>query len=74
MLDAAVMPAVDSPGSPGFDYGELSNLIAALIASGRIVGANFSIYDPERDPGHRYAGPLMESIAAGIRPSSPGKP
>jgi len=72
VLDEKVMPAVDSPGSPGFDYGELVSLVAALIASGRIVGANFSIYDPERDPGHGYAGPLVGCITAGIRPPSPG--
>lgn len=35
VLDDAVMPAADSPGSPGFDYAQLSALIAALCRSGR---------------------------------------
>ena len=30
----------------------------ALCASGRIVGANFTIYDPERDPELRHARPF----------------
>jgi arginase len=68
VLDEKVMPAVDSPGSPGFDYAQLSTLVAALVASGRVAGANFSIYDPDRDPKRRYARPLVECIAEGIRP------
>ncbi|MGH8188967.1 MAG: arginase family protein [Steroidobacteraceae bacterium] len=67
VLDEAVMPAVDSPGRPGLDYAQLSALIAALCASGRIVGANFAIYDPDRDRDLRYARPLVECIAAGVR-------
>ena len=67
VLDDAVMPAVDSPGSPGFDYAQLSALIAALCASGRVAGADFAIYDPERDPDQRYAAPLVRCIADAIR-------
>ena len=67
VLDEKVMPAVDSPGRPGFDYAQLAGLVGALVASGRIAGANFSIYDPERDPDLRYARPLVECIAEGIR-------
>jgi arginase len=67
VLDDAVMPAVDSPGSPGFDYSQLRALVAALCASGRVVGADFAIYDPERDPDARYAKPLVTCIADGIR-------
>ena len=67
VLDADVMPAVDSPGSPGFDYAQLSALIRTLCASGRVAGADFAIYDPERDPNVRYAEPLVRCIAAGIR-------
>lgn len=66
VLDEAVMPAVDSPGSPGLNYAQLSELIADLCNSGRIVGINFSIYDPERDPDKKYAGPLVQCIANGL--------
>lgn len=67
VLDQSVMPAVDSPGSPGLDYVQLTDLIDALCASERIVGANFTIYDPERDPEGRYASPLVRCIADGVR-------
>jgi arginase len=67
VLDQSVMPAVDSPGSPGLDYVQLTRLLAALCASRRIVGANFTIYDPERDPELRYARPLVRCIADGVR-------
>jgi arginase len=66
VLDQSVMPAVDSPGSPGLDYVQLTELVAALCASGRIVGANFTIYDPERDPEGRYATALVRCIADGV--------
>jgi arginase len=67
VLDQSVMPAVDSPGTPGLDYLQLTELVGALCASGRIIGANFTIYDPERDPEVRYASPLVYCIADGIR-------
>ena len=50
VLDQAVMPAVDSPGSPGLDFAQLGMLVRTLLLSGRIVGAAIAIYDPERDP------------------------
>jgi arginase len=66
VLDEKIMPAVDSPGSPGFNYAQLAQFVGAMCASGCIVGANFSIYDPERDPGHRHAPELVRCIADGI--------
>jgi arginase len=65
VLDQTVMPAVDSPGSPGLDYEQLAGLIAELCRSGRVVGADFTIYDPERDPDGRYARALVDCIAQG---------
>jgi len=67
VLDQSVMPAVDSPGSPGLDYLQLTELVGALCASGRVVGTNFTIYDPEKDSGARYARPLVHCIADGVR-------
>jgi arginase len=49
------------------NYAQLSELIAILHGSGRIAGINFAIYDPERDPNKRYAGPLVQCIANGLR-------
>jgi len=67
VLDQTVMPAVDSPGSPGLDYEQLGTLIGTMCASGRIAGADFTIYDPERDPHESYPGSLVSCIAQGIR-------
>jgi arginase len=68
VLDEKVMPAVDSPGSPGFDYEQLSALAGSLAASGRVAGMDFAIYDPERDPGHAHARDLVACIAASVCP------
>jgi arginase len=74
VLDQAVMPAVDSPGSPGLNYQQLGLLIGELCHSGRIVGADFTIYDPEKDPHDEYAKPLVDCIARGIRSRFEGGP
>jgi arginase len=66
VLDEKVMPAVDSPGSPGLNFEQLAELVHALCASGRIAGADFAIYDPERDPGLHYAKSIVECITRGI--------
>ncbi|HSY68037.1 MAG TPA: arginase family protein [Edaphobacter sp.] len=66
VLDQTVMPAVDSPGRPGFNFQQLGILINELCHSGRIVGADFTIYDPERDPHGKYSKLLVDCIARGI--------
>jgi arginase len=63
VLDEKVMNAVDSPGRPGLDFAQLSALLRALIASGRVVGFDACIYDPDLDPGHRFAKPIVECLA-----------
>jgi arginase len=67
VLDESVMPAVDSPGSPGFDYTQLSTLVSALCTSGRVAGADFAIYDPDLDSQARHAAPLVHCIADAVR-------
>jgi arginase len=67
VLDEKIMPAVDSPGSPGLNYEQLSELVATLCKSGRVSGINFAIYDPERDPGLKHAPSLVKCIAAGVQ-------
>lgn len=67
VLDKNVMPAVDAPGSPGFGFDQLAQLVSGMVASGRIVGAAFTIYDPERDPKNKYAEPIAKCIGAGVR-------
>jgi arginase len=63
VLDEKAMNAVDSPGTPGLDFGELSSLLRTLIASGRVIGLDVGIYDPDLDEGHRFARPIVDCLA-----------
>jgi arginase len=49
VLDQTIMPAVDSPGSPGIDPDELQVILAQLIADQRCAGMTFTIFDPDLD-------------------------
>jgi arginase len=66
VLDQKVMPAVDSPGTPGLDFDQLARLIRTLRASGRIVGANVVIFDPELDPKGDYARGIVDCLATAL--------
>jgi arginase len=66
VLDQEILPAVDSPGSPGLDFTQLSGLLARLIRGGRVLGIDVTIYDPELDPDTKYAGPIVECLAYGL--------
>jgi arginase len=68
VLDKSVMPAVDSPGSPGFDFAQLAALISRLLASGRIMGMDVAIYDPEFDPSGRYARAIVDCMSRALGP------
>ncbi|KVV48287.1 arginase [Burkholderia territorii] len=63
VLDQSVLPAVDSPGSPGLDFDGLDALLEPLVASGSIAGIDFTIYDPGLDPGLAHADRIAGSIA-----------
>ncbi|MBZ5790024.1 arginase family protein [Burkholderia contaminans] len=62
VLDQSQLPAVDSPGSPGLDFDGLDALLGPLVASGRVAGIDFTIYDPGLDPGLAYADRIARSI------------
>jgi arginase len=67
VLDQAIMPAVDSPGSPGLNFEQLTDLLSRLVASGRVIGVNVTIYDPELDPDGRYVPGIVECLGAGLK-------
>jgi arginase len=50
VLDAAVMPAVDSPEPDGPDLKQLAELLAPLVGHPRALGMELTIYDPKLDP------------------------
>lgn len=62
VLDQTVMPAVDSPGSPGLTFAQLDTLLGRLADSERIAGADVAIYDPERDPHNLYSAPIVATL------------
>jgi arginase len=68
VLDQKVMPAVDSPGSPGLNLDQLATLIKRLRASARIIGADISVFDPELDPEGRHARALARCLAQAFGP------
>jgi arginase len=64
VLDQSIMPAVDSPGSPGLTFAQLRTLLSRLYRSERLSGATITIYDPARDPDNRYAAPIVATLGA----------
>jgi arginase len=66
VLDQRVMPAVDSPGSPGLSFAQLGQLLRLLVESGLFIGADVAIYDPDLDPSRRYAPRIVETLAQGF--------
>jgi arginase len=62
VLDQAVMPAVDSPGSPGIDPDALRTILAGLIADRRCAGMNVTIFDPDLDPDGSLASWLVSFL------------
>lgn len=68
VLDRAALPAVDSPGSPGLDFDQLAELIRCFVVSGRLIGIDVTIYDPELDPDRLYAPRIVDCLAGGLAP------
>ncbi len=66
VLDQTVMPAVDSPGSPGLDYAALGALLSGLLRSRRVMGMNVTIYDPDLDPDGVHAAGIVACLGAAL--------
>lgn len=64
ILDASIMPAVDSPDPGGLDAPQLRALLAELAPGA--VGASVTVFDPDLDPDGRYARLLTEVLADGF--------
>jgi len=62
VLDDAVMPAVDSRQPDGLSYEELDLLLRPVLDTGRVVGMNVTIYDPDRDPDGRAGRALVDGL------------
>jgi arginase len=67
ILDAALMPAVDSPAPGGIDHDQLRALLRPLLASPKCVGIDIGIFDPDLDPDGRYAADLTDTLVAAFQ-------
>jgi arginase len=65
ILDAQVMPAVDSPDPGGLDAQQLTDLLAGLAPGA--MGAQITVFDPDLDPDGEYAGLIVGILAEGLR-------
>lgn len=63
VLDQAVMPAVDSPGSPGIAPNDLVEILNPLVADRRCRGMTVTVFDPDLDPDGRHADTIVRIIA-----------
>jgi arginase len=66
ILDAEVMPAVDSPDPGGLQHEHLRELLKPLLASPKCVGFNIGIFDPDLDPDGRYAAELTDTLVEAL--------
>lgn len=66
VLDDAVMPAVDYRMTDGLDFDELAVVLRAAVASGRAVGINITIFNPNLDPNRSVARNLVGCLRRGL--------
>ncbi|MBM1173763.1 arginase family protein [Microvirga arabica] len=62
VLDQLVMPAVDSPGSPGIDEEDLVTLLRVLVKDQHCAGMTMTIFDPDLDPEGLYAARIVSLV------------
>ena len=66
VLNDKVMPAVDYRLPGGLGYEELAQLLQAVVGSGKAVGMDLTIFNPNLDPGGSLARRLVLTLAAGL--------
>ncbi len=62
VLDAKIMPAVDSPNPRGLTFVQLKEILATLLASPKAVGLEVTIFDPDLDPDGKLAAQLAKTL------------
>ena len=66
VLDCSLLPAVDTPGQPGLTFDQLGELLSRLIGTGRVVGLDVTIYDPELDAAGEYPPQIVHCLASAL--------
>lgn len=67
VLDQTIMPAVDSPGSPGIQPETLVHVLHGLVSDRRCCGLTLTVFDPDLDPSGTLAS-LLVSLLRRIMP------
>lgn len=62
VLDSDLFPPVDSPIPGGLTFAELTEFVGTLLRSGRVIGMDVTIYDPNLDPDRHYARLLADVL------------
>lgn len=63
VLDQTVMPAVDSPGSPGIPSEALTCILNQFAPDPRCFGMTVTVFDPDLDPEGRYALKIVDILS-----------
>jgi arginase len=66
VLNDEIMPAVDYRMKGGMTFTELSNLLRIILKSGRAVGMDLTIFNPNLDEGGIISRNLVECMAEGF--------
>ncbi len=66
ILDASILPAVDSPDPGGIDHAQLVELLRPLLAAPTCLGIDIGIFDPDLDPDGTYAAELADTRVAAL--------
>jgi arginase len=66
VLDDDVMPAVQYRLKGGLSWDELSATLRVLMATGRAIGLNVGIFDPDRDEDGSIARRFVDCLLAGL--------
>lgn len=64
VLDASVMPAVDSPDPDGLEWTDLPDLLAPLLSSSLFTGMEVTVFDPDLDEDGSLADALADHLLA----------
>lgn len=62
VLDDAVMPAVDYRNPGGLSWAELTAIVAAALATGRVAGLDLTIFNPNLDPDGAITGDVVDFL------------
>jgi arginase len=66
VLDDAIMPAVDYSLNGGLSFDELSELLKIIVVTGRSIGMDITIFNPNLDPDGFIARRFVSALVKGI--------